>query len=81
MPQGGAYILRDVRAQKIVIVCERCDRRGQYDTARLIEKYGAEAGLPGLLSQLARCRDPLASGGLDGCKAHYSKETVASWLQ
>ena len=81
MPKGGAYMLGDVKALQVVIICERCDRKGQYDTSRLIERYGADAGLPALLSKLAQCRDALASGGLDGCKAHYAQETVASWLE
>ena len=28
------------------VTCPKCNRAGQYPVARLIERYGADAGLP-----------------------------------
>jgi len=43
------------------LACGRCDRRGQYRKAGLLEKYGGDIGLPELRHLLADCprRDKL----------------------
>jgi len=49
---SGAVPLSEFPGEKIEIVCDACERRGFYAKARLVERYGAEAGLPDLLSKL-----------------------------
>ncbi len=78
MPKGS-YTLADVKADRIVIECQRCNRRGNFSTARLLEKYGPDIALPDLKLELVTCRISEAAG-LDGCKSGYSEETRRSWL-
>jgi hypothetical protein len=33
------------RLDMLVIACDRCGRRGQYSTAKLVAKYGADASI------------------------------------
>lgn len=81
MPMNGAIVLADVRADKIIIECNECGRRGEFSTRRAIQNYGRTMGLPRLLTLTVRAAgcpnvDNLA---LQGCKARYSDETQASW--
>jgi hypothetical protein len=36
----------------VLVACSKCDRRGQYPVARLIERYGREAKLVDLKDQI-----------------------------
>lgn len=78
MPRNDAYTLGEVRASRVVIECERCDRRGEWSTQRLIEKHGADMGLPGLKSMLVSCQHQKFNENAP-CQAHYSQETRLSW--
>ena len=49
-----AHTLSDFRVPTLSIECEPCGRRGRYNIARLIEKYG-DAKLPELRHVLANC--------------------------
>lgn len=77
---SGAYQLSDVTAEKIVIVCDQCNRRAVLSTARLVVKHGGAIGLPELIQIEARSSCAGSGGVLGGCKARFSPETVASWL-
>jgi hypothetical protein len=57
-----AHTLSDFRVPTLSIECEPCGRRGRYNVARLMEKYG-DAKLPQLRHVLANCqrRNPTAS--------------------
>src|SRR5690606_13592205 len=55
MPINGAYTLSEVRAARVVIECERCNRRGDYSTARLIERFGADCSMPTVKGHLVDC--------------------------
>lgn len=37
------------------LACRRCDRRGQYRRAGLIDRFGADIRLPDLRGQIAEC--------------------------
>lgn len=78
MPLNGAHTLDEVRADKVVIECGPCDRRGEYVTARLIQRFGGDMGLPALKGLLVTCpnADP---DHLKPCQAVYSRETRMSW--
>ena len=49
-----AHTLSDFRVPTLSIECEPCGRRGRYNVARLIEKYG-DMKLPELRHVLANC--------------------------
>jgi len=48
----GSLTLADYRAARLQIACDRCNRRGDYSTARLIERHGPDYRLPDLLANL-----------------------------
>jgi hypothetical protein len=67
----GAVLLRDDTGEVVRLDCARCDRRGAYRLAVLIERFGPAAGLPDVLSVLAgncprrgmgRFSDPCGAG-------------------
>ena len=47
MPRSGAIIFGDLEGKTAVlrVACAKCERRGQYSVATLIEKHGADAKL------------------------------------
>ena len=47
-----AHTLSDFRVPTLSIECEPCGRRGRYNVARLIEKYGDAAGAAARARQL-----------------------------
>jgi hypothetical protein len=54
MSRDGSLVLSDVRAPTLMIVCEPCGRRGQYNVERPMTEHGA-AKLADLLTTLADC--------------------------
>ena len=74
----GARKLADYPARKIVVACDRCGWRKQYDKAGMIIAGGADRPLTLLLDAITRkqgCKlvdepGPLA---FDRCKALYSE--------
>jgi hypothetical protein len=72
----NAHTLSDFRVSTLSIECEPCGRRGRYNVARLMEKYG-DAKLPELLQALAQChKDPLSMR--DRCRARYGEDSRLS---
>ena len=51
------------------IVCERCNRAGQYRIDKLIERYGPDITLPDLWHELAQC--PRRGNMSDPCQVSY----------
>lgn len=78
MPGNGAYTLGDVRAPRIVIECDLCQRRGDWSTQRLLETHGPDISMPDLKFELITCKN-IDTSNLTPCKAEYSKETRLSW--
>jgi hypothetical protein len=78
MPVNDAYTLGEVRAEWIEIDCEKCNRRGEWSTQRLIQKHGPDMGLPGLKNILVSCQEKAISENAP-CQAKYSQETRLSW--
>ena len=66
---GEAVTLAHYPGDKVRVVCDVCGRSGQYSRARLIERFGTNAGLPDVLRQLADCANWGAGG--DPCGAHF----------
>jgi hypothetical protein len=69
-----AHTLSDFRVPSLSIECEPCGRRGRYNIARLMEKYG-DAKLPELLTVLADCPKARSQSVYDRCKAVYGKDS------
>jgi hypothetical protein len=42
----GSLTLSEHPGATVQIVCEKCDRQGQYRKATLIDKYGGDVALP-----------------------------------
>ena len=78
----GAYTLADVRADKLELICDRCDRHGKLSVATLIAKYGADALMPDVKNRIARdggCQN--VGNNADICRAKFSRESVLSWTK
>jgi hypothetical protein len=45
MPRDGSLVFGDLlgKLTTLVVVCDKCGRRGRYNVARLIAQYGAGA--------------------------------------
>jgi hypothetical protein len=74
MPRHGAVVFLEDRLKVLQVACFKCDRRGQYPVARLIERYGAEAKLVDWKDQItAACprRTKASVAVLDQCGAHF----------
>jgi hypothetical protein len=68
---GGSYSLGEAasKLKMIRIRCGKCHRSGQYQTDRLLEKYGPDIAMPDLRHELAQChhRNDMS----DPCQVEY----------
>ena len=76
MPRHGAVVFGDLegRLEVLHVACRKCDRRGQYPVARLIERYGSDAKLVDWKDQItADCPKRANTRVLvtDQCGAHF----------
>ena len=81
MPNSGAYLLSDVRAEKVEVICPICNRRGVLSVSGLMKTYG-DIGMPDLLKKIAKaagCPKALDPTDLEHCKAAFSPESVRTW--
>jgi hypothetical protein len=69
-----AHTLSDFRVPTLSIECEPCGRRGRYNIAKLMEKYG-DAKLPELRHVLANCPKARSFSVSDQCKVVYGKDS------
>jgi hypothetical protein len=65
---NGSLALRDHPGDVVRLTCEKCGRNGQYRKATLIERYGADIGLPDLREEIAQCKR--ARQMHDACRMH-----------
>jgi hypothetical protein len=72
-----AHALSDFLVPTLSIECEPCGRRGRYNVARLMEKYG-DAKLPELLHVLADCPKAKSQSIHDRCRVRYGKDSRSS---
>jgi hypothetical protein len=70
----NAHTLSDFRVPTLSIECPACGRRGRYNVARLMEKYG-DAKLPDLRHTLANCPKANALSINDRCKVRYGEDS------
>jgi hypothetical protein len=52
----GCYDLRDMTAAAIRLYCPDCHRFAQFNTARLLERFGPHQAMPSLLGKLKPCQ-------------------------
>jgi hypothetical protein len=75
-PQGySSETLAAFPIDPVRIACNRCDRRGQYRKARLLEMFGSEIVGPDLLRRIANC--DRQSSMNDPCGAHFADLAAA----
>ena len=72
-----AHTLSDFLVPTLSIECEPCGRRGRYNVARLMEKYG-DAKLPELLHVLADCPKAKSFSFRDRYRVQYCKDSRSS---
>ena len=65
---------RIFRVPTLSIECEPCGRRGRYNVARLMEKYG-DMKLPELRHVLANCPKAKSLSFRDRCKVRYGADS------
>jgi hypothetical protein len=53
--QSGAILLNAFPLKMVRLACTRCDRKGQYLKATLIDQYGAATPLPTLRTLIEKC--------------------------
>lgn len=76
----GAVTLGDIagRIAMLEVACTRCERRGRYRVAWLIEHHGADMGLPELRTIIAAdCPRMIVASTRDLCGAHLPQP--ATW--
>ena len=52
---NGAWSLREFPLPLVRVKCDKCGRKGQYHTEKLIERYGADMVMPELRHLIAQC--------------------------
>jgi hypothetical protein len=72
-----AHKLSDFLVPTLSIECEPCGRRGRYNVARLMEKYG-DAKLPELVHVLADCPKAKSQSIRDRCRVRYGEDSRSS---
>jgi hypothetical protein len=73
-----AHTLSDFRVPTLSIECEPCGRRGRYNVARLMEKYG-DVKLPDLLHTLAAdCPKANTASFRKRCRVRYGEDSRLS---
>lgn len=78
----GVYSLSHVRADKIELVCEQCQRHGSYSVAKLISEYGADMVLTEVRRQiLLKAKCPDVDNMTNICRAKFTRESVLSWTK
>ena len=76
MPRDGAVVFGDLedKLEVLQVACRKCDRRGQYPVARLIERYGRDAKLVDWKDQITADCPRRANARVvvtDQCGAHF----------
>jgi hypothetical protein len=51
----GSLQLREYPGEIVRLSCLKCGRAGQYRKQNLIERFGADMGLPDLREEIANC--------------------------
>ena len=70
---NGSVALGDVaaRASHIEVACSRCDRKGRYLLARLVQTYGPDFPMTALGGELANCPRRSAAAHQERCDVFF----------
>jgi hypothetical protein len=68
---AGAVPLSDYPNEIVVLACDRCDKRWEYQRSNLIKSRGPDIGLPTLRVALVNCSLIHNRAGNDTCAAVY----------
>jgi hypothetical protein len=71
---SGAIAFGDLagRLDVLRVACRKCDRAGRYSVAKLVERYGADAGLPDFKDRItADCPLCAKPAVWNLCGAHF----------
>lgn len=71
----GALTIAQYPADMVRLACTRCQRRGQYRKASLIERHGGDTSLPDLRLAVARCPHAGALG--TACGVYFVDLSIA----
>jgi hypothetical protein len=63
--------LSDFPFDMVRLACTRCQRRGQYRKATLIDRFGPDIVGPDLLTKIANCTGGITSGQWSACGIYY----------
>jgi hypothetical protein len=66
---NGSLTLDEHPGDLVRLACEKCGRVGQYPKQTLIQRYGADIGLPDLREEIAQCE--WGRQMHDACRVHY----------
>ena len=69
----GAWTLSRWPLDPIEIVCDRCERRGRYRKATLLERYGGDVVMPEVLARVSADCPKRAGLGADVCGVRYAE--------
>jgi hypothetical protein len=73
MRKPGAVALGDVaaRASHLDVACSRCERRGHFQLARLVARFGSDFPMTDLGDRLASCPHRNAADFGQRCDVHF----------
>jgi hypothetical protein len=71
MSIAGALTIAEFPGLVLEVYCRRCDRRGRYVKARLVERFGLNLSLPDLLRELSPDCPARGRPGIESCSAIY----------
>lgn len=73
MNTPGSVALADVvaKASHLDIPCSRCDRRGRYRLARLVDQFGGDFPMTDLGAELANCPHQNAASHSERCDVFF----------
>ena len=71
MSTAGALTISEFPGSVVEVQCPRCERRGRYAKAGLVERFGPDMRLPDLLRRLSPDCPTRGRAGIESCAAIY----------
>ena len=70
---SGAVTLGQIagRLPWLEVACEKCDRKGRYSVKKLIDRHGADYGLPDVAATLSADCPRRGALTYDQCRVHF----------
>ena len=77
----GAVLLGQWPLPLLRVSCDKCGRQGQYHTAKLLDRYGADYKLPYLKHELVDCERLRKCAYYDPCRAIFTDSLEVAQLR